>query len=225
MEMKTGRLERTKQIVRKLAKAVAGAVLVSGLMLAPKLAHADSIELMAGHNQTTIDLKASAEITKKLGVFMRARPSVDYDGNISSFGLVDLTINLTDGLDAVGEVQFVGGKVVPRAGVQHFIKTGDFSAYNLATLGMDSESYLELLTALKYCPALSQTLKLLAHVENVTDLDKTGHVWSTQRIRLGVLIDGWGFGPAVDLTETGNSPKTSDGTLGWNLGGFVSKTF
>lgn len=223
---KTGKiLDITKRAARKMAKIVAGAVLVSGLMFAPK-ARADSIELMVGQNSATIDMKASADLTKKAGVFIRARPSQDFrTGDMSSFGLVDLTLNLTTGLDAVGELQFIGGKVVPRAGVQGYRSFGDFSLYSIATVGLDSKPYAEILAALKYTPSLTDSLKLLAQIENVSDINKNGNNWSTQRIRLGISIANWGFGVATDLTETGNQPTTKDGTLGYNIGGFVSKTF
>jgi len=221
-----GRPGRFRAAARKLGKALAGSVLAAGLMLAsPKPARADSIELMAGNKNATLDLKASADITNRLGVFIRARPSVDYAGNLSSFGLADLTINLSGGLDAIGEVQLFGGRAVPRAGMQYFTKTGDFSLYTLATIGLDSRPYLESLAVLRCAPALYKTLRLLAQVENVTDVGASGHDFSTQRIRLGVEWKGWGAGAAADLTETGNSPKPRDGTFGWNAGGFVSKRF
>jgi len=221
-----GRTSRVGSIARKLGRMLAGSVLAAGLMLAsPKPARADSIELMAGNKNTTLDLKASADLTKKLGLFIRARPSVDYAGNISSFGLADLTINLGGGLDAVGEVQLFGGRAVPRAGMQYFTKTGDFSLYTLATIGLDSRPYLESVTALRYAPVLYKNLRLLAQVEDVTDVSARGHDFSTQRMRLGVEWKGWGAGAAADLTETGNSPKPLDGTFGWNAGGFISKRF
>jgi hypothetical protein len=217
---------RAGSIARKLGKALTGAALVAGLMFAsPKPARADTIELMAGNKNVTIDLKASADIAKRLGVFIRARPSVDYAGAISAFGLADLTINLSGGLDAVGEVQLLGGRAVPRTGMQYFAKTKDFSLYALATIGLDSKPYVESLMVLRYTPALSKTLRLLAQVENVTDVGSGGHDFSTQRMRLGVEWKGWGAGAAADLTEIGNSPKHRDGTFGWNAGGVIWKKF
>jgi hypothetical protein len=206
--------------------AVAGAVLAAGLMLGtPKAANADSIELMAGNKNTTMDLKASASIAERLGVFIRARPSVDYSGEISTFGLMDLSVGLGGGLDAVGEVQAAGGSVVPRAGLQYFIRTGDFSLYALGTAGLDAAPCLEALVALRYAPMLRGSLRLLAAAEDVTDARPAGHIFSTQRIRLGLEWKGWGAGAAADLTETGNRPDYDEGSFGYNAGGFLSKTF
>ncbi|MBI5227795.1 hypothetical protein HY988_04370 [Candidatus Micrarchaeota archaeon] len=215
-----------RRIKRTRTKFIASVVLFSSLMLStPKIANANSVELMVGNKSTTADLKASADLTKKVGIFVRARPTIDYRGKISAFGLGDLTLNLNGALDAVAEVQFVGGTIVPRAGIQYFRKAGDFSFYTITTIGFDSKPYLESLSSVRYSPRIYKTLNLIAQVENVTDLDRTGNNWSTQRIRLGLSKNNWGVGAAADLSETGNHPILANGTFGWNVGGFVSKTF
>ncbi len=213
-----------KPETRKLGRMLVGSILAAGMML-PKPARADSIELMAGNKSATIDLKASAEVAKRLGVFIRARPSVDYTGTISSFALADLTINLGGGLDAVGEVQAFGGKAVPRAGMQYFTKTGNLSVYALATMGLDKNPYVESLAILGYDPSLYKILKLFTQIEVLNDADAGGNVFSAQRMRLGVELKGWGAGAAADLTQTGHNPSFGDGTFGWNVGGFMSKRF
>jgi len=204
----------------------AGAVLAAGLMLTlSKPARADSIELMAGNNKATMDLKASAPLTDRLGVFIRARPSVDYKGAIDSFALADLAINLKGGLDAVAEVQAFGGTAVPRAGIQHFVSKGAFSLYSLATIGTDKSPYLEMLASLEFSPAIYKALCLIAKAEAVTDTGSGGHVFSRQSPRLGLGLNGWAAGAAADLAEIGNHPKSGDGTFSWNVGGFIAKRF
>ncbi len=180
---------------------------------------------MAGNERSTLDLKASAPVNDKLGVFMRARPSVDYKGVISSYGLADLVLNLSNGLDAISEVRAFGGNVVPRAGMRYSAKTENVSLCTVATIGLDSKPYFESLTLLGYFPTIYKTLKLFAQVENISDVSATGHDSSKQRIRLGVEQGGWGAGAAVDLTETGNSPTIANGTFDWNAGGYVSRKF
>ncbi len=229
-ELKYGKTDEKpgwpKMTARKLGRALVGAAFAAGLMLlTPKPAKADSIELMAGNKSATMDMKASADVTNKLNVLIRARPSVDYTRAISSFGLVDLNIKLVGGLDAMGEVQAFGGKVVPRTGAQYFIKTGDFSLYDSATIGLDSKPYLESDTVLRYVPVLRNNLRLLMQAEGLSDVDAGGNVFSTQRMRLGVESKGWGAGAAIDLTETGRNPSAHDGAFGWNAGGFMSKRF
>jgi hypothetical protein len=213
-----------RQEKKKHGKMLAATVLAAGLMLC-KPARADSIELVAGHRSAVMDIKASADTAPKLGVFIRARPSMDYHGKTSSFALADLCIKLHGGLDAVAEVQAFGGKAVPRAGAQYFVRTGEFSLFTGANIGLDSKPYVEWDTELRYAPALRGNLKLLAQIENLSDLDSGGNIFSTQRMRLGVEWKGWGAGAATDLKETGHNPSSQDGTFGWNAGGFVSKRF
>ena len=198
---------------------LAGAVLAASLMMA-KPAKADSVEFMAGDKSATVDLKASADVTNKLNVFIRARPSADYSGAVSSFGLADLNIKLAGGLDAVGEVQAFGGKVIPRAGAQFFGKTGDISLFTAATIGLDSQPYIESDTVVRFTPGFFRTVRLLTQFENLTDCDKGGNIFSAQRLRLGLELNGWGAGAALDLSETGHKAD-----IVWNTGGFISKRF
>jgi hypothetical protein len=228
---KSNNLETKNQSMKELGRTrldrmLAGAVLAAGLMLTgPKPAKANTVEVMAGNKNTTMDLKASADVTDKLNVLIRARPSIDYTGAISSFALLDLNIKLVGGLDAIGEVQAFDGKVVPRFGAQYFTKKGDFSLYDAATIGLDAKPYLESDTVLRYVPVLHNDLKLLTQFENLSDVDKGGNIFSTQRIRLGLEWKGWGVGAAADLTELGHNPSSKDGTLSINAGGFVTKKF
>jgi hypothetical protein len=213
-----------RQEKKKHGKLLAATVLAAGLMLC-KPARADSIELVAGHKSAVMDIKASADVTPKLGMFVRARPSIDYHGKASSFALADLCIKLHGGLDVVAEVQAFGGKAVPRAGVQYFVRTRDLSLFTGANIGLDSKPYVEWDTELRYAPALRGNLKLLAQIENLSDLDSGGNVFSTQRMRLGVEWKGWGAGAAADLKETGHNPSVVDGSFSHNSGGFVSRRF
>ncbi|MDO8553869.1 MAG: hypothetical protein Q7S22_03625 [Candidatus Micrarchaeota archaeon] len=215
-----------ESIIRRTGKIATSALLVAGLMLAPKPAKADSLELASSTKSATIDIKASADLTKKLGVFIRARPSQDFKtGNINSFGLVDMTVNLRSNVDAVGELQFISGSTVPRAGVQGYTGLGDVNLYCITTVGLNTKPYVEVLTKLGYTPRISNNIKLLAQIEDVSDISRNGHLWSTQRLRLGLNLDTWGFGAATDLTEVGNKPKSADGSFSYAPGAFVLKTF
>ncbi len=216
VELKITR-DNGKIISTRLSRAFAGAVLAAGLMIA-KPAKADNVELMAGDKSATVDLKASADITNKLNVLIRARPSIDYTGAISSFALLDLNIKLVGGLDVIWEVQAFGGKAVPRAGAQFFGKKGDLSLYAAATIGLDSQPYLESDTVVRFVPELRNDMRLLTQIEGLSDFDKGGNIFSAQRLRLGAEWRGWGAGPAADLSETGHK-------FGWNAGGFISKRF
>lgn len=206
---------------RRKAGMLACCVLAAGLALAPKGARADSVEWMAGNKNNTGDLKASGAITEKVGVFTRFRPTVDYKGTPSTFGVADLLLGLGHGFDAVSEVRFAGGKVIPRGGVSYTAKTASFCISAVASLGLDSEPYFESLTNVRYTPDIYRSLKLLMQGENITDLSAAGHDSSKQRLRLGLELRSWGAGAGLDLLETGNKPDFGV----WNAGGFVSKKF
>ncbi len=220
------KITKKEKIKRTIKNVFASAALVSSLLFATtKTANASSVELMVGNKSATADLKESIDLTKKLGLFFRLRPTVDYCGKISAFGLADLILKLKSGLDAAAEVQFIEGVPVPRVGLQYFAKRGDFSFFTLDTAGLNNNPYFELLTTVNYNPNIYKALNLIVQVENITDLESTGNNGSTQRIRLGFTKQGWGIGPAIDLTETGNHPNLKSGTFGWNAGGFVSGAF
>ncbi len=216
--------EEVKHGLKTAGKYIAGAVLVAGLML-PGRASADSIEVMAGHRKTTTDIKASAPVTDKIGLFGRLRPSTDYKGNMDTFGLMDLWIRLSGPVDFVTEFQAAGGSITPRGGLQYFGAFGDFSVYTLLTFGLGEAKDIEHLTVLAYNPKVSELVGFIARAENITNVTKDGNSYSLQRIRLGSTIGKFKVGGALDLLELGNSPKLGDGTFGWNAGGFGEVTF
>ncbi len=218
-----------RRVWRRIATAtklfIGGAVLAAGLMLVPGTARADSIEVMAGNNKTTVDIKAAAQLTEKVGLFARLRPSVDYTGTLDTFGLMDLYINLFGPIDFVVEGQLAGGQLTPRGGLQYFGKFGDLAVYNLITFGLGAGKDVEVQTILTYTPKLNDTLGLLMKAENITNFGKEGNTYTLQRLRLGLTADRFGVGGAVDLLELGNDPRIGDGTLGYNVGGFGEVTF
>lgn len=216
--------EEMKHGLKTAGKYLAGAVLVAGLML-PGKAKADSIEVMAGHKKTTTDIKVSAPVTDKIGLFGRLRPSADYTGTLDMFGLMDLWIKLAGPVDVVTELQVSGGQIIPRGGLQYFGAFGDFSVYTLLTFGLGEAKDIEHLTVLAYNPKLNELVGLLVRVENITNVTKDGNSYSLQRARLGATIGSFRIGGALDLLELGNSPKLGDGTFGWNAGGFGEVTF
>jgi len=180
-----------------------------------------SVEVMGGQANTTLDVKLSGEVAPRTGIFVRNRTTVDYNNQVSPFTLADLTFNIAGGLDAVAEVQMAPGMgAVPRLGVQYFKAFGDFSVYGLATGKARENPNAEMIVLLRYMPRLSERIKGFAQVEALSDIGRTGHEYSTQRIRLGLDISGYRLGAAADLVETGNKAAMS-----YNMGGFVSKNF
>ncbi|MDD5022889.1 MAG: hypothetical protein PHU63_01850 [Candidatus ainarchaeum sp.] len=222
---KTKRL--IKRIGSKVSKFMMSTLLIGGLLLgAPTRANADSsIELMVGHSQTSLDIKAGAPLTEKIEIFGRFMPSIDYKGHISNFGLIDLTLKINNCLNFLTEVQFVGGKIIPRGGLQYFGNFGSLMLFNAVSLSAIENPDVENVSILSLTPALTETLSLLAQIENITNFGTGGHNFSIQRLRLGVTLSDLSFGPAVDLMEVGNIPSLEDGTVTYVLGAFVLKSF
>ncbi|MBT4110270.1 hypothetical protein HOE37_00265 [Candidatus Woesearchaeota archaeon] len=204
------------------AAGVACAILAPGVGLADETPASGSVELSAGHQSTTLDTKVSTSIAPKTNLFLRQMTTSDYEGEVSFFGLMDLSYNLVDGLDIVGEVQAAPGMgVIPRAGLQYFKALGDFAVYALATVKTMESPDGEFVVNLSYSPELGEKVDLLINLEDLTSVGETGHQFSVQKLRAGVtLMDKYQIGAAADLTEVGN-----EGTLDYNLGGFVGTTF
>jgi hypothetical protein len=205
------------------AKGLATAALAATLALSPLPAEASgSVEAMAGDKTTTIDTKVGAEVAPDTNLFLRQRTTSDYDSNVSFFGLADLSYNIFDGLSAVAEVQAAPEMgVIPRLGAQYFGQFGDFSAYALATVKAMENPDGEFIINLSYNPELTNGVRLLTNIENLTSVGEEGHQFSVQRLRAGLTFqDKYSVGIGADLTEVGN-----EGELDYNVGGFAGLKF
>ncbi len=207
----------------KLRKFATGAAIAATLALSPMAARAEgSLELMAGHQTTTLDTKISAEVAPKTGLFIRQMTTTDYEGEVSTFGLADVSYKVVGGLDVVGEVQAAPGMgIIPRVGAQYFGQLGDLTLYVLGTVKAGEKPDGEFVTAIGYSPKLAEGVSLLTSMENLTSVGESGHQFSVQRLRAGVtLAEKYQIGVGADLTEVGN-----EGTLDTNVGGFAGLKF
>ncbi len=210
-----GELLTTEISARRLATAAIAATIA----LSPMAANAEgSAEAMVGHQTTTIDTKVSAEVAPRTNMFLRQMTTSDYSGDVSFFGLADLSYNVVGGLDVVAEVQAAPGMgVIPRVGAQYFGEVGDLTLYVLGTVKAGEKPDGEFVTIIGYAPKLAEGVDLLTSVEDLTSVGKEGHNFSVQRLRLGVtLADKYQIGVGADLTEIGD-----EGTLETSVGGFI----
>ena len=218
-------LTEAKEVLRRLTtpKNLAYATgvaltIVSPIGLAGETPTSGSLELMAGEEYSTLDTKVATEVVGDINLFLRQITTSTPEGEVSYFGLMDLSYKLIGGLDLVGEVQAAPGMgVVPRAGLQYFQALGDSALYTLATASTIEQPDGEFLVNLSYSPELSEDVDLLTNVEALTNVGEEGHNFSVQKLRLGVtLMDRYQIGAAGNLTELGNA-----GELSYNLGGFL----
>jgi hypothetical protein len=218
-------LTEAKEVLRRLTtpKILAYATgvaltIVSPMVLAGETPTSGSLELMTGNEYSTLDTKITTKVVDDVNLFLRQIITSTPEGEVSYFGLMDLSYNLVDGLDLVGEVQAAPGMgVVPRAGLQYFKAFGDSALYALATVSTMEHPDGEFVVNLSYSPELSENVDLLTNIEDLTSVGEDGHNFSVQKLRLGVtLMDRYQIGAAADLLELGN-----EGELSYNLGGFL----
>src|SRR3989338_2650144 len=172
----------------KLTTYLTAAFTTATLLLSNKAA-AGSIETMAGDKSATIDLKVAANVAPRTNFFTRSRTTIDYENEVSYFGLTDLSVNLVDGLDVVAEAQFIpGSEIIPRAGMQYFISKGDASLYALASVGLSGKPDGEFQQILTYKQKVTGEVSLTFSAENITNVAAQGHAFSLQRLRAGVVL-------------------------------------
>ena len=136
------------------------------------------------------------------------------------FGLVDLSLGIINGLDAVAEVQFIPEVgIIPRIGAQYFNEIDQFSVYALATAGLnDGDVDAEFIANLRYVPKITDELSFVLNLENVTNVGEQGHNFSLQKLRAGLGIDKYEIGAAADFLE-------ANGEITSNLGGYALTKF
>ena len=192
------------EIKQKIKRIVAGVALAASLLgTGSNLARANSAEVMVGNTSTTLDVKVGTKVAPKTSLFVRNRTTVDYENQVSNFGLADLSYNLIGGLDAVAEVQMIpGAELIPRVGLGYFNKVDDLNFYGLATAGLSGEKIdAEFFASLSYTPKIPEDLQLKLSLEDISNFGQEGHNFSIQRFRAGLGINQYEAGLATDLTE------------------------
>ena len=201
-------------------KLISATAVVVCLALPQKADAGGSAELMAGNRSATLDLKVGIELAPRLQFFTRQLPSVNYDNEVSHFGLISLGCNVWDGLNVLAQVQAIPGVgTAPRLGFEYFKQVGDFGLYGEAVSTVQESPQIELMANVGYRPQLTEDLRLVADLEAITLLSpERGHDYSTQRLRLGLGAGQFEFGPALNLEEVG-------GNVDYNVGGSVKVNF
>jgi len=205
-------------IKQKIKKTLIGATMIASLLCGnPSEAKpTGSAELMVGNTNNTLDLKLSSELTSKIILFSRNRISLDHENQVTYFGLIDLSHNIVGGLDALIELQASapGKGILPRFGIQYFQRINDFSLYGMTSVSLQENPDAEISIVLGYNPQLKDEVALTFNVENFTNFGEEGHNYSLQRLRAGLKIKRFSFGPALDLNESADK-------ITYNVGGFL----
>lgn len=206
-----------KQKIKKLA---IGTAIVSTLFFsAPKNAEANSAELMISNKSSSLDTKLGGDIYF-LNFFNRNRISTFYNGKADYFGDLLLSGKLPlKGLGWVLETQITPETgLMPRIGLQYFNNIKNFGFYILSTTGLENNLKGEVFFDLSYNSQLIKDINLVLKIEETTDFNTQGHLFSIQRLRAGIKYNKLSLGLAANLIE-------AKGNFSYDLGGFVKADF
>ncbi|NQU78200.1 hypothetical protein HQ545_00355 [Candidatus Woesearchaeota archaeon] len=205
---------RMKNICKKVLMSTA---IMAASIGTPKPAEAQSsVELMTGHKATTIDVVLNGQIGDKLGWYSENVLNVDYKRITNLNSVNALTYRLGKGVNLLGVMQASPDGITPRSGFMYADQFGDLGVLCMATAGYRSEPDLILYARATYQPELRKGLSLYAMLQDISVLSNAGHVASTQKVRLGLDIDGFKVGVAADLFERGEK-------FNYNIGVFVKR--
>ena len=130
-------------------------------------------EVEVTNKDTTIDARLSYDVNNTLNIFGRTRLSIDYEGNTSQLGVVDLNFSLDKGFSALVEAHYLSNRgVIPRFGFGYFTNYKSFSVYCNALASLQDSPDAELYTVVKFRPKLSKTITLIADSELILGFDK-----------------------------------------------------
>lgn len=187
-------------------------------------AGAQSLELMAGDKGLFADIQYLRPLfgeTYRFSVFARTRGTLSYENkaNLLAAAYFNYTSKYGIGASILGNISSSNGGG-GGAGINYFKVHKGLTAFVLAAVEVNVPPQYSLFSIIRYQPVLKDNWKLYTSLEVYTLVGHTGHLASVQRIRVGVDWKKLQFGPAVNLTELGNTP-----TYTGNYGFFVRREF
>ena len=206
---------------QKLKNGLATLALAAALASPFSAKAGGEVELMAGNKAHTADVKLFGKVAENTGLLARTRVGVDYENNSSALTFLDLYQSLGKGFSAALVPQYTSDNgLVVMAGPQYIGKFGDLGTIALLATSLEEKPSYTLITSTSYKPKLTSDLNLAAQLETTNIFNNQGHVFSSERVRLGLAKNGFEGGFAADITQIGK-----EGTLGYNLGAYLKKEF
>jgi hypothetical protein len=204
-------------------------------------ARAQALETFVGHARATEDVMFFAFFTKPAPqgetpvrsdvlFFFRARASVDYamtaTSNLPQFGLtsaVSYNPRAWKGIAPVFVAQVLTRGVFAKAGVQ-FARSGRrATVFSWLVCEADRQPVVDVFILGRYVHPLKGATGLFLQGESVNAFPTAAaeQYSFTQRLRVGVQVHRWQFGPGVDITRTGRATYATT----TNIGAFVRYEF
>jgi len=198
---------KLKTIKQKIVQSALGL----SLLLSPLTADAAaSLEVLVS-DKPKIDVTLYASIDR-FGIFHRSRVLDNYSLTAVNYDIM--------GIKVLAGVQASIDKLIPKLGVMYANKFGNLNLSSIMTVGYDENPNFTGTVNVCYKPNLTKNLNGIIGAELISSFNLDGHLFSTQRMRLGLEYEGNEVGLATDLVELGDGPKLST-----NPGVFLKKTF
>jgi hypothetical protein len=214
-------------------------VLVAMLWAGP--ARAQALETFGGHARATEDVMfftffekpapaGGTPVRSDVLFFLRTRASVGYSmtetSDLPQFGLtsaVSYNPRAWKGLAPVFVVQVLNRGAFAKAGVQ-FARTGRrATVFSWLVCETDRQPVVDVFILGRYIHPLNGATGLFLQGESVNALPTAAadQYSFTQRLRVGVQVHRWQFGPGVDITRSGRAAFATT----TNIGAFVRHEF
>lgn len=162
--------------------------------------------------------------------FNRNRAAVDYKMTKTSFlpqfGFTEaISYNhpKLKGFAPVAVVQIFNSGVYPKAGVQYVFIKKEITFFSWVVCETLKDPDLDFFGLFRFTPPLTGKLNLFTQMETVNAFPTSskGFFNLTQRVRLGLKIKDWQFGPGADFNESGSLSFL----FNYNVGGFLRHEF
>jgi len=182
-----------------------------------------SLEVMPGLERLFVDVQWLKPLRADYSVslFSRTRATVAAEDETDLFTAAYLNYTTKAGIGAslVGRAASRGAGA--DAGVHYFKTTPSITFFGLASVALTDEFSVAWFSIFRFTPALHEHWKLFSSVELYSLFGKRGHLFSVQRLRLGVSRSNYQFGLALNLSASGSDY----GNPFSNPGIFLRKSF
>ncbi len=187
--------------------------------------NAQNFEVMPGNNFVFTDVQFFKSFDKKYQttLFSRTRARITYDDekgvDFFSGAYLNYTTKSGIGGSVIGRINNIGFDL--DVGIHFYKQKKNFSIFVLPSVSLTSRGVYSWFSIFRFRPQLNEYWKWYTSLELFSAFDKSTHVASTQRIRIGLDFKTFQFGLAMNVTKFGEKwKKVND-----NYGVFLRKEF
>lgn len=193
------------------------------LLFLPITLSAQTVEIMPGLNNVFIDVQFFKPFKPgdySWTLFFRARGEVDYEKNTDIFSGLYLSYTTKPGFGATLLGRISGGMPAMDFGPHYTKTTKTFMVFATISSEVKKNPAFSWFSIVRFMPPITDKLNLFSSLELFFLVNKTGHLLSVQRMRLGLKQNKWQYGLGLNLAERGEDLELSS-----NLGVFLRREF